>query len=284
MGFSAVMTLALTSSSMAGVRDVYWYPTELTNTLVWLDASDTNTLWADTNGTVPATAGVARWDDKSGNGNHQLQATASAQPMTGSRNINGVNALDFDGADDTMQEASNAFGSVISNTTAFVVSWFDDSVGTILALDANFSFGFRYSNRLVTSVNGSINWNDWVEWYYPYATNLVGRASLLVPTYSVRENEYKNYVDGELSTFKSSPSPVKSANGTVATTSGIKFGLFNGVLGEAVIINGTVTTEERQLIEGYLAWKWEFVSQLPLDHPYKDAAPNYRPGTVVRLE
>jgi len=52
-------------TAQAGLNDVHWAPTELTNTIEWLDASDTSSLWADTNGTVQATNTVARWNDKS---------------------------------------------------------------------------------------------------------------------------------------------------------------------------------------------------------------------------
>ena len=48
-----------------------------------------------------------------------------------------------------------------------------------------------------------------------------------------------------------------------------------------IVINGTVTAEERQTIEGYLAWKWEFVGQLPVDHPYKEEPPNQPPAGMV---
>ena len=35
----------------------------------------------------------------------------------------------------------------------------------------------------------------------------------------------------------------------------------------------TITEEDRQKIEGYLAWKWGLETALPADHPYKNAAP-----------
>ena len=30
---------------------------------------------------------------------------------------------------------------------------------------------------------------------------------------------------------------------------------------------------DRQQLEGYLAWKWGLEANLPVDHPYKNAAP-----------
>ena len=49
----------------------------------WYDPSDLSTLWADVDATIPAVIGgrVARMDDKSGRGNHALQATEASRPF-----------------------------------------------------------------------------------------------------------------------------------------------------------------------------------------------------------
>lgn len=50
----------------------------------WWDASDMTTLWQDSGRTTPATAAgqaIGAIDDKSGNGNHLLQATAAQKPI-----------------------------------------------------------------------------------------------------------------------------------------------------------------------------------------------------------
>lgn len=67
------------------------------------DPSDTGTLWQDSARTVPVTADgdpVGAIDDKSGNGRHATQATASARPLY--RASSGLRWLEFDGVDDTM--------------------------------------------------------------------------------------------------------------------------------------------------------------------------------------
>jgi hypothetical protein len=46
---------------------------------------------------------------------------------------------------------------------------------------------------------------------------------------------------------------------------------FNGAVYEAVIYPNTLTTTQRQNIEGYLAKKWGFQSSLPTGHPWKTA-------------
>ncbi len=49
-------------------------------------------------------------------------------------------------------------------------------------------------------------------------------------------------------------------------------------------------TDERQYLEGYLAWKWDtiigttdLVDALPTDHPYKSAAPTSGGSDVTKV-
>ena len=49
--------------------------------------------------------------------------------------------------------------------------------------------------------------------------------------------------------------------------------LLNGDVGEVLLYNIALTTLQRQQVEGYLAWKWELVGNLPASHPYKNSPP-----------
>jgi hypothetical protein len=42
---------------------------------------------------------------------------------------------------------------------------------------------------------------------------------------------------------------------------------------EVVVYNGALTAPQRQQVEGYLAWKWGLVNNLPAAHPYKKISP-----------
>ena len=48
---------------------------------------------------------------------------------------------------------------------------------------------------------------------------------------------------------------------------------WDGLIGEIIILSSYADDELRQIIEGYLAWKWDLVSSLPLSHPYKTEPP-----------
>jgi hypothetical protein len=42
---------------------------------------------------------------------------------------------------------------------------------------------------------------------------------------------------------------------------------------EIIVVPQVSDSTERELIEGYLAWKWGLEANLPVGHPYEDAAP-----------
>jgi hypothetical protein len=42
---------------------------------------------------------------------------------------------------------------------------------------------------------------------------------------------------------------------------------------EAIALGTDATTDIRQKLEGYLAWKWGTQTSLAIGHPYKSAAP-----------
>ncbi|WGM30253.1 hypothetical protein [Brevundimonas sp. NIBR11] len=46
-----------------------------------------------------------------------------------------------------------------------------------------------------------------------------------------------------------------------------------GVVQEILVFNRVLTTTERRKLEGYLAWRWSVVANLPSGHPYKSSAP-----------
>lgn len=73
----------------------------------WYDPSDLSTLFQNSNGTTAVAVGdpVGYMADKSGNGNHIIQATSTKRPVL--RESSGLYYLEFDGIDDGMRTGSN---------------------------------------------------------------------------------------------------------------------------------------------------------------------------------
>lgn len=82
-----------------------------TNLAIWLDASDTATLFDATSGgaLVSVDGGVARWEDKSGNGRHFTQSTSANRPQRKTNQIGGLEALAFDGTNDVLTRSNEAW-------------------------------------------------------------------------------------------------------------------------------------------------------------------------------
>jgi hypothetical protein len=261
-----------------------WTPAELyTPATAWYDASDTNTLWADTAGTIPATTNVARWDDKSTNAYNLTQGTTNNQPTTGVRTIGGLNALKFvHAAKDIM------YSSLTQLTTVSIYIVIDpDSI-------AGYTVNGIMSSRTVDTGNG-LYWV--VEGYNSnIPDNSVSYSSAAGQLSS--SNVFMNGVSLDVGGSDHGFNPcILSHRGSGLPTASLAYAVGNdrrdnnvthaaeGGFGEILICPEVHDTATRQTIEGYLAWKWGIQNKLPADHPYKTSAPRSRfgLGTVIRI-
>lgn len=94
-------------------------PLSIPSLEMWFDASDASTI-------TESGGAVSQWDDKSGNGYDLTQATGANQPLTGSRTLNGLNVLDFNGTSHYIYRSSTP--TISQPNTTFLV--FDaDAIG-----------------------------------------------------------------------------------------------------------------------------------------------------------
>lgn len=232
-----------------------WTPDEIT-TAAWYDADDAATI-------TESGGSVSQWDDKSGNGNNATQGAGANQPTTGTDTINGVNAIDFDAFAEYMNMSVSVAGSTMS---MFMVA----------TKSADLS-------RYVISMTGSqpaflSNWSSKDFEYYgatpriTLATTTTTSASILEAV-STSGGTTDTYLDGSSTGSVGGQTSFvgKSFESLGATPGGGSY--FNGQIGEVVLMDTLATTDERQKIEGYLAWKWGLEDGLPIGHPYKSAAP-----------
>ena len=87
-------------------------------------------------------------------------------------------------------------------------------------------------------------------------------------------------VNGSGATLSTSPNGNQQGNNYVSGTGTSTIGASYSDVGDTITVaelivydNAEITTTQRQLIEGYLAWKWGLSSQLPSTHPYVSVAP-----------
>ena len=240
-----------------------WTPAQI-STEAWFDAGDS--------GTITESAGaVSQWDDKSGNGYHMTQGTGADQPLTGTRSLGGLNVIDFSSTD----YMGSSFTVPSSGDIAIFSLMEIDAVATlnasVFSMDSTSNdFQFRANNN--TQFNGEIAVSD-----------IGSNVSLSGGPFSGVQivNANFDYTSGYYNAFMNSVQRAVNTSYTAKlnTTQDFKLmtnraatALMDGAVAEVIAVE-SCTTVCRQTIEGYLAWKWGKVSNLPSNHPYKSSPP-----------
>lgn len=236
-----------------------WTPRELT-TALWLDADSPSSITL--NG-----ATVSQWNDLSGNGRHATQATAANQPTYTASAINSKPALTFDGGDfmsglwagATASEATIvAVGTYGSSAATQAIA----SVGTP-ATNSGFGIGWNTSGVIFTAFLWSVNEATYSGFV---ATPLIQVGVLSPSSITQSFNGYTSAVAIGVVPGVGTSYQVGGINGTLLLSNGSR-------VSEVVILSSAASTDNRQKLEGYLAWKWGTEASLPVSHPYYSAPP-----------
>jgi hypothetical protein len=237
--------LGLSIPGTSGLVQAAFSPLDLSPVL-WLDASDTSTI-------TEVGGAVSQWDDKSGNGNNVTQGTAANQPTSGTRTINSLNVIDFDGFDVLFRADEVALRP--SSFTAFVVL-VSDTVSGRHDIVANGNSSFYATNNWILAHNSA-------------AQAFLGRTPSSVLTagsFSVSTTVLMRWKhDGTTVTGAIDGTPTLNTSSTVGTdnTTGTFVGNsyastfgFNGAIAELIIVDGILSAGEIAATEQYLADKW----------------------------
>jgi hypothetical protein len=226
-----------------------WTPTEL-STLLWLDGADSSTITLAT--------GVSQWNDKSGNARHLIQANAGNQPLYNN------NTVEFDSTKSLAISSVQVFSGATSGSVYFI-GWQPTATSGGWG-----RFGGTGGGNLHTPF---VNDGSFYESFMATGRVQIGGGV----TYPLPESILCFENDGTNLTIIRNTSSVASVAITFSVpTTGNQFlggmaGTFN--IKEVVMFNSILSTTNKQKMEGYLAWKWNLVSLLPADHPYKNAIP-----------
>jgi hypothetical protein len=258
-------------------------PSSFSSLQLWLDAADTTTL-------TGATA-VSQWADKSGRSNNVSQATVSQQPVryTTSNGLTGLSFTQATGgtADTGGQWFRGTFGTAITNNTMsiFTVASMNSATqnyGRIVSLSAT------ASNDYIGGAGGaniSRNVGTNAIWMQANGVTSDPGGSITLATPFIADSIFDGTTQYAVINGTQLGTRAFTANFNIAR-SGIGFQAYQGVtttsdrwdgaINEVVAYNRALSTDDRQTVEGYLAWKWGLQGNLPAAHPYK----NNNPGTV----
>lgn len=261
----------------ASLQQRLWTPDLLRpNLSFWQDAADTSTITIQT--------GVSQWRDKSGNGRNFIQNTAGNQPTYSEREFLGRPGITFDGATDDLRLTSIA--SLIGNQTHGLY-WVFFRRGAGTGSDA-----YRPSISVWPS-NGSADMgalhyvknNNNLGASYPYFANPGSHSydlssgtayANLVPNIMAFQSNVTGWGVWRSGTLEGTTNGISTPNsnnaGYVLGKQINVFRVSSITIGEVMMVQN-VNTRVRQIIEGYLAWKWGMVDRLASSHPFINRPP-----------
>jgi len=244
----------------------HFVPSDTTRDLE-IDASDEDSI-------VSSAGLVSRINEKSGNNNDPVQTTGSEQPQTGVDTINGLNVITNDGISKEYMDLTNPI--ILSDHTCFFVG----ELVEYPPLSTNRFSMLGNSSQPADSHLWRVEPDGRIR-----VENDNGAQSLDLSCPGLLSPGVF-----AISHDKSVPSQKIRCNGTQTDSSTLigditidvilgGYGLFwasyrtwYGTLGAMIVVPTTnITIIEK--IEGYLAWKWGQVSNLPGGHPYKSTPP-----------
>ena len=253
-------------------------PANLPGLHLWLDALDYSTL------TFDVINNVSQWNDKSG---YARNATylGNTTITGGSIKLNvgykpfGFNNLPAITYDFSTKQGLNVLmpaGTLSLGCTLFVVFKSSSlSNSTLLCRDVaavGQPFMIYGGYRYINSLNGNSSYN-------------IGTTSTASTIYSctiTNTSIWNDYINGTISFSQ------YIASTYIDNSTRIGIGLrsdyatwFRGSMSEILVYNQALPTQSRQLIEGYLAWKWNLASSLPSTHPYKLGMPSDVPYSGI---
>lgn len=240
---------------------------------LWLDASDSNTLYDATTGGALVGAGgaVARWEDKSGNARHATQATLANRPLRTAAAQGGKDALTFDGVNDFM--ATPAFGGTQDCTYFLVAASKNATQLKVFAAHANnyenpplgANFVAVNTARLETGQNGASGITK-------FTSKLAASQNLQNNIFRIAGVQFTSTNAGHIQRVNGATHTTTNAypqDPGVFTKAAQSFGVgaYNGGsyqchcdIAELIYFTKLLTASERQAVERYLAQKWNIIT------------------------
>lgn len=236
----------------------------------WHDASDSSAREIAT--------GISRLDDKSGNALHLTQGTGSNQPPISAAAVNGLDVIQFNNSNYIL---SHTPATPVGQTEFWLFQvWKTGTPQTYAGMPVLLSSGS--AARPLGRWQGISENQLFVGSGSTYVT-LSLRTATTVFVHAIRvkkdgvnsqmhlAEEWANgvligsyVITSDWSNIDQVITLGKRPDGSV---------VFNGLFCEDALIEGSLTTDERQIIEGALGWKWGPVANFDAGHPYKSAAP-----------
>ena len=238
-------------------------PTSLSGIQLWLDGQDPNGT-----GIVPSNgASISTWVDKSGVGNN---GTAGGSTPTYNLSTRGLTFSS--GYYNTNYSAS------LQSETVFLV-FISPTLTNFQRMMSSTGGGRElFLNSAGSLFAKSVATGDMVN----TGSGTITGATTILMTYQL--TSAANPVIYTFGTLRGTGSYVTLSAGRTTAIGYLPGGTdyFAGTMFEVIGYNTSLSTLNRQQVEGYLAWKWNLVASLPSSHPFKTRSPVLVPFPLTR--
>ncbi len=236
-------------------------PDQAVGVIAWLDASDASTV-------TTSGGAISRWADRSGLLNDATQTTPANRPTYVAAAQNGRAVARFaSGGGQWLTLPSLAPRAILVSGRKQALGNYNVIIGASGASDSYLAFGTSGGLGNAIAQNGS--------------------GAALSPSASEASWQVLGGVDdgSAITAYRN------GAAGTPASTGGATWAVdgiavnptagfrLAGDLGEVVLFGRVPSVADRQLMEGYLAWKWGSQASLAGGHPYAAASPGAYGGS-----
>ena len=256
-----------------------WSPALLLPQL-WLDAADLSTL------TIPSTTAVQQWRDKSGYNRHFAQGNSNLRPLYRAQGFNGRPCLE-NASGDNLTIGSSGLGRNVGCITCAIVGSHVLAGFTANASELSISVGGVAQARFTMSPNpGATNAYGFFGrrtdggGSVTFASSTDALANRGNPWIRIGQRVYSSGVGNHWTNGTQDMTALAGGtSGTTDNTDSFSGSIFsstpNGTkLAEIVLTHSQMTRQEREALEGYLAWKWwGNGGTLPALHPFKNRPP-----------
>ena len=235
-------------------------PSLIPGCALWLDAADAST--------ITGTTTVTEWRDKSGNSRHLGVGAGTTSYSSNAIQLNSSYMF----VDSLVDLSKHSVFIVVKGTGQFNKTVFNAKPLFNVSWNSLDAFGFYlYTSNAAAFFANTVNDADVT----------LNANTTITQLYSCQTNETSSsgWVNGVSQTVRTlSATRTTTARGfaigaeyysNMHNNSGAIASIY-----EIVVFNSALSTNDRQQVESYLAYKWGIQSTLPADHAYKTAPPS----------
>lgn len=223
--------------------------------------------------------GISAWTDSSGNGYDLAQSLSARQPTLQTNELNALPVVRYDGSNDILSDSDIADLDVGTGDiwVATVFKAPDDSTASFILEKGNNEFAVMNTaaGELQIRLGGTTNIplqsaGNW------------SRTDFVMVTGSRVSSTCTGFVDGSAMTTTNTTNTGSISNSNVLDVgaAAVAGNPLTGDIAEVLVGGATLTSSDREKLEGYLAWKWGLQDNLPSAHPYKTFPPTFSLPTV----